>query len=349
MAASLERLTAMADKQAAQRHSIVVQLIRALLGLWSGFSRVDDPHAVIGMAARSATLSLAATDRTRLLQRSYLTASFRELGVSTLNLPTSLASYPRTNADPLEVWQRPVGQWIWQRRNGGTLEDQRGALTDYLTSLAESDAMIAERDEASRIYESRDQITGFRRVIHPELSASGTCGLCIVASQRLYHRGDLMPIHGDDHCTTMGITEDFDPGLKLNADDLKTIYAAAGGNAAEQLANTRITINEHGELGPVLVKHGDHFRTAKEAGRPEYVKPTPESVAASSARNLVSANDALSAAEAHYDEFLRDHPGSESVSAPAAIVIERIALFRSLQFLREYQTAAAARAKKLAI
>jgi hypothetical protein len=37
------------------------------------------------------------------------------------------------------------------------------------------------------------------------------------------------------------------------------------------------------------------------------------------------------------------------VSAPAAIVIERIALFRSLQFLREYQTAAAARAKKLAI
>lgn len=349
MAASLDRLTAMADRQAEQRHSIVVQLIRALLGLWSGFSRMDDDHAVIGMAARSATFSLAATDRTRLLQRSYLTASFRELGVSTVDLPTSLASYPRTNADPLEVWQRPVGQWIWQRRNAGTVDDQQSALDDYLTTLGESDVMVAERDEAQRVYESRSQITGYRRVIHPELSKSGTCGLCIVASDRVYHREDLMPIHDGDNCTTMGITSGFDPGLRLNADDLKTIYAAAGGNAAEQLANTRITINEHGELGPVLVKQGDHFRTAKEAGRPEYVRPTPESVAASSARNLISANDALSSAEANYDAFLRSHPGADTTSAPAAIQDERIALFRSLQFLREYQTGAAARAKKLAI
>lgn len=346
---SLSRMTVLADRQAEQRHSIIVQLIRALLGLWSGFDRVDDQQAVIGLAAKSALLSLSASDSARRLQRSYLTASFRELGVSTKDMPSSLASYPRTNADPLEVWQRPVGQYIWQRRQGSTPEDQRTTLNDYLSDLGSTDVMVAERDEAARVYESREGIIGYRRVIHPELSRSGTCGLCVAASARFYRSGDLLPIHNDDHCTTMGVTENFDPGLRLNADDLKKLYAAAGSTAAADLANTRITINEHGELGPVLVKRGDHFRTAKEAGRPEYVKPTPESVAAASARNLVSANDALSAAEANYDAFLRGHPGADTVSAPAALADERIALFRSLQFLREYQTGAAARAKKLAI
>lgn len=345
--ASLERMTALADRQAEQRNSIIVQLIKALLGLWSGFDRVDDTFAVSGMAARSATLSLSATDSTRRLQRSYLTASFRELGVSTKDLPTSLASYPRTTADPLEVWQRPVGQWIWARRNGGSLLEQRTALNDYLEDLGRTDVQVAERDEAQHLYESRTEITGYRRVIHPEMSASGTCGLCIAASSRFYHRGDLLDIHDRDHCTTMGVTADFDPGLRINADDLKKLYAAAGGNTAEVLANTRIRTVEHGELGPVLIKRGDHFRTAKEAGRPEYVKPTPASVAASSARNLVSANTAYSSAQQHYDEFLASHPGSDSPGSEFAD--ERQSLFRSLKFLSEYQTGAAARAKKLAI
>lgn len=332
---SLDRLTAMSDQHSKQRDGILALLIRLLFGTWRGFTAYDDADQLVGVAARSAMQAQAAGLRARRLERSYVAAQFRELGVPTRGLPEPLAGPLRVNVDPLDVWSRPAGQYIWARRNAQPVEEQRAALTQRLEALAGEEVITAARDETSRLYQSRSEVLGYRRVIHPELSKSGTCGLCIAASQRFYRSGDLMPLHGPScNCDTLAVTADWDPGLKLNEADLQKIYDAAGSTAAAALQNTRITVDEHGELGPVLTREGDHFRTAEEAGRPTYTRPTPETLAAARTRNLVSARQRLAQVQARYDRYVTDNPGSlTSGGDPDGI---RLGLFRSVKNLNDY-------------
>jgi hypothetical protein len=51
------------------------------------------------------------------------------------------------------------------------------------------------RETTRRHLAAAEDVTGYRRVIHPELSKSGTCGLCVAAADRIYYVDDLMPIH----------------------------------------------------------------------------------------------------------------------------------------------------------
>ena len=95
-------------------------------------------------------------------------------------------------------------------------------------------------------------VTHYRRVIHPELSKGGTCGMCVVASDRVYKTGTLMPIHANCECTVAPIAGDDDPGHRINAADLRRLYGDAGGTGRAGLKRTRYRIDEHGELGPVL-------------------------------------------------------------------------------------------------
>ncbi len=271
---SVDRLGAISDRHAKQRDSIIEKLVALLLGLWGDFGVSRDPDQVTALAARSATVVSAATGRMRLQTRSFQSAVFRELG-SKLTLPKQVNPYPRANVAPLEVYSRPSSQFVYALSQGGTVEEAEQAAGGRLEQIATTDVVLADRDETHRIYQAESKIIGFRRVIHPELSRTGTCGLCLVASQRLYHRNDLLDIHDGDNCTQMPVIKGDDPGFRLNQDDLGKLYAAAGSKYNSDLLNTRITIKEHGELGPVLVKKGDHFRTPEEAGRRPYVKPTP--------------------------------------------------------------------------
>ena len=51
------------------------------------------------------------------------------------------------------------------------------------------------------------------------------------------------------------ITEERDPGLHLNREDLDAIYRIAGSTGASDLSNTRIKEYVSGEWGSVLRKH----------------------------------------------------------------------------------------------
>jgi len=103
------------------------------------------------------------------------------------------------------------------------------------------------------------------------LAKTGSCGLCIVASDRIYGRGDLMPLHGRCHCLVAPIVGDVDPGRELNGDDLSALYkgAAVAGRQSStdgrDLKKVRVQVNEHGELGPVLVRQGASFVSPDEA------------------------------------------------------------------------------------
>lgn len=115
----------------------------------------------------------------------------------------------------------------------------------------------------------RPRLVGWRRMVHPELSRNGSCGMCLVASTRLYYRADLMPIHTGCNCVPLPIYEGSDAAYLVNEEDLARFYDEAGSNRREDLKNTRYQINQHGELGPVLNRHGVPFRTPGQVARDE--------------------------------------------------------------------------------
>ncbi|QAU06354.1 MuF-like minor capsid protein [Gordonia phage WhoseManz] len=97
-------------------------------------------------------------------------------------------------------------------------------------------------------------ITGYRRVLHPELSQSGqSCGLCVAASTRIYKKKDLLPIHNLCNCEPIEIVKGRDVGQQINDEDLDTLYGEAGFSTHRtDLSNTKYTVFNHPELGPVL-------------------------------------------------------------------------------------------------
>jgi hypothetical protein len=103
-------------------------------------------------------------------------------------------------------------------------------------------------------------ITGYRRILHPELSRTGSCGLCIVASDQVYKTSELMPLHNLCKCTVLPIIGALDPGSSLNNLTLADLYAAAGDSThAHDLKRVKVTVRQHGEYGPVLVIAGQQF------------------------------------------------------------------------------------------
>lgn len=202
--------------------------------------------------------------------------------------PTSLTlPAARRGADMPGVYSRPMEAF---RREFGRTGDEtaaRLAARARLDQLVDMDLTLARRDAEMQGFGlaggddadastggrlvttdgSEIEILGYRRIVHPELSESGVCGLCLAASDRLYKISELLPIHLRCKCTTAPVTTEYDPA-EANEVDLGAIYAAAGGTTdGRRLKETRWKVDEHGEYGPVLVRAGDNFQRQGEAPR----------------------------------------------------------------------------------
>jgi hypothetical protein len=158
------------------------------------------------------------------------------------------------------VYGRLADQYRYLRSKG--LGDQQvlDRVVERAAVMVGTDMDLAMQHQ-SRAFMLARHATGYRRVIHPELSAGGTCGLCAVASHRVYHVADLMPIHARCKCVPTPIYGSDDPGSVINTEDLKTMYAAAGSTGAADLKRTRYTVHQHAELGPQLRAEKDHWRS----------------------------------------------------------------------------------------
>ena len=156
-----------------------------------------------------------------------------------------------------------------------------------LMSRTEMEEWIARYEEEFGIRDGQDtrdaegeKIIGWRRVIRPELSQHGTCGLCVVAATQWYSKQDLKAIHHLCKCVTMPVTKSADPGLRWNAEDLRRnlddIYGAAGGSTSgKKLKRTRVAVRDHGELGPILTYSAKRGWTPNDAYTP-YTPPNKE-------------------------------------------------------------------------
>ncbi len=163
-------------------------------------------------------------------------------------------------------------------------------------------AVRAQEIETAR----RRGVTFYRRVLHPELAESGlSCGLCIVAADRIYSVSKFeREIHDHCHCEMLPIENGVDPGQNINTADLESLYRAAGtfvgqeretgggkrqGGALKKvrarldedgrvvdISNQRgkavqVAVTEHGELGPVLVNANGRVRTVADYARTKTV------------------------------------------------------------------------------
>lgn len=173
----------------------------------------------------------------------------------------------RVAQDPAEVYGRVADGYRYATTMlGDPPERAQAKAAVRIATAAKTDVQLAVRAQYQRTM-SAQGARGWRRILHPELSESGPCGLCVVAADRIYRTEDLLPIHNRCVCEVLPIYAGADPGITLNGDDLKALYDAAGGNTREQLRRVNVVLTEHGELGPTLVYGDQHYRSPEEVAR----------------------------------------------------------------------------------
>lgn len=179
----------------------------------------------------------------------------------TIDDPADLAAAANPKwLDPADPYGRVADGYRYNVTMRGDSDDvaaQKAIVR--IANVAETDVTLAVRKQYQESMSAHGAL-GWRRILHPELSETGPCALCVVAADRTYHTEDLLPLHGHCVCETLPIFEGADPGLRLNGDDLRALYEAAGGNTRQALRKVTVALAEHAELGPILVDANQNNR-----------------------------------------------------------------------------------------
>ena len=262
-------LETLADTLEKARATLVNQYVGQAHRMWDMLTPADwwNDGVTFAVAARMALLEMALIQQVRQLGVSYADETLRLVGVNPNgNVPNLV--FPRDNTDPWLVAQRPADSYRSAAVKSPTIRPQSWPdNTDELFS--EVDKWLEQAfnrlhttvdEDVSRAQTSatldkyrRSKVLEYRRVLHPELSKTGSCGLCVVAADRWYSTADLLPLHANCHCGVAPAGSDYDPGFHLNQKDLKRLYDEAGGTTASALKQVKVKTITHGELGPVLL------------------------------------------------------------------------------------------------
>jgi hypothetical protein len=271
-----QRYQLLVDTYADQQAHLLAALLKMLFGVWVQFPWFGRPDMVNAAAAASAAHVDAATKHARRLSRAFMLRQLEMLDATPDVLPPIEDIYPRSGTPIVEVYKRPARQvehLIRERQkhdhtDSWTVTDEEWKqFEERLTSIVSDDLAATARDEAQKVMRSAPKVIGYRRVIHPEFSKTGVCGLCVVASSRYYTKDELLPLHANCKCTISPLTATQDLGQQLNREDLDALYKAAGSNYAEDLKKITVEVRENGELGPILTRTGEAFRGVAQANR----------------------------------------------------------------------------------
>ena len=239
---------------------------RAAQASWLGFEAWYSATATAALAAEMAQMSQAGQDIVAGSAQQFIANIVAIVrGTRPVTIPRPRTPVIRNGAPLPLVHTRPAETYKRAVALGKTHEAALNLAVQRAAQTQLTDLTLAERAAQQSVMEQLG-VTTFRRIVRPELSETGSCGLCIAASDRIYTVATLMPIHPPScKCKTMPIVGDNDPGRSLNKADLKRLYADAGGDdgpstAAKDLRRTRYRVDEHGEFGPYISKAGDNFR-----------------------------------------------------------------------------------------
>lgn len=273
-AEQLAALVAATEAEAAAQEEIAANLVEQILLIWLAFSVLSadgggrpgsqfyDGVLVADFGRDIARLVIEAQRAAGQVTEAYLREQIAELGYGR-DLPTSpIVDLPedlRLGAETADVYQRPIRQLRYlDSVEGVPLEEAVETARERLDRQAATDLQLARTISMQQVMYRFPQATGWRRIIHPELG--NVCGLCIAAADRIYQRIEKMDLHPGCKCSCLPVLRDYDPGLKLNQEDLRRIYEAAGGTATERLREIRIEVQENSELGPILTPRQSQLR-----------------------------------------------------------------------------------------
>lgn len=250
------------DLYAARTDELADRLIAALIPLYRGKDFYSPGEvAAVGEVAEdrvSSTLPLIAGLTAQYVATTVATTVARPVASPSISVPIL-----RGGVALATVYQRPIKLYRRELARQVPRDIAYRRAMNLVRTLTQANVTMARRESARSALvdlQARGLVVGYRRILHPELARSGSCGLCIAASDVKYNAADLMPIHGGCNCTVMPITPSEDPGSSLNGISLGELYARAGNvTAGDALKRTRYVVNTHGEWGPVLGVPGQHF------------------------------------------------------------------------------------------
>ena len=246
-----------------QMDRLTANLLKELAAIWRGLRTSERDPYVASLAGRSIDVLEDALELSRRESEAFYDIVLGELDTPAPEAAREPTPYPRNVENPLDVWTRPAVEYRRQKALGMPEPQALEKAIDRATKLGSDDLAFGTRNGVGDLLK-KSKIQYYRRVIRPELSKTGVCGLCVAASTRKYRVENLMPLHANCNCIVMPITDDQDPGKDFNQEDLNKLYKLAGSTYATDLTKVKYKIDEHGELGPYLVR--------KKKVKPEYVE-----------------------------------------------------------------------------
>lgn len=175
--------------------------------------------------------------------------------VSAIDLTTNAL---RNGANAAQVVERPFVSMRMKLAQGSTVSAAIAAGAARAASIFSTDVQLARRATGLAARSSTTKIKRYARV----LTGSSSCALCYVASTNTYGKQDLLPIHAGCDC---GVREIYDAEAfqeqstsNLNATHEALDKRFGKGNTFDSDLS-KVIVQEHGELGPVLTIKGQKF------------------------------------------------------------------------------------------
>jgi hypothetical protein len=224
----------------------------------AGYEALDwyDHAAITAVAAAAGDAVRAAAQTSASMTSAYLTRVLREMVTGgTVTSRTMRVSEPLRYG--VASWASPYGRVAdtvrFEVAGGRALDDAIRIGLQRADVMVRTDLALARRLQSRETFQASQRVYFYRRVVHPELSRTGTCGLCIAAADRKYNIADLMPLHQRCKCTVLPITSGSDPGGALDQDEkFAEAYGMALSNRAKDLKEVRVRYEWNNELGPTL-------------------------------------------------------------------------------------------------
>lgn len=271
--ASPDALLRSIDAFGQQRTSIVDRVVTAVTGLFVSFEDWTVPDAITAVTSRSGVYVASGQRLVAGLTDAYLarsTSIVRGQPVSPVGVAPDMSGVLRNGVDSyVKVYSRLPAEYRWQRFLGKSKDEALQIVLNRAREMAAGDLDLAHQRQVSRFTRER-RVAQYRRVVRPELSKTGTCGLCIAAADQIYHSGELMPIHDRCNCAVIEVAGG-DPGSSINDDAISEAYKRAvnqaGSTRGADLKRVRFKVIEHGEMGPQLRVAGQNVRTAADVAR----------------------------------------------------------------------------------
>lgn len=252
------------DLFVALRRALTLRLVSSLKNFFLGLGSWRDPDAERFLV--QAVPLVAASQRTLGTFTAQHVAFQASQALDRVIPPAAIADDRLVNLRPAtEVYQRPFVTVYKSLAKGDDITAAVGKGQTRLAQVAEADLQqtYAQASQAAMQGLPKDaQPGGWRRT----LQGPHSCSRCVLASTQVFTVDTLNPMHPNCDCTVDPVFGNLAP-TSDPARDAQVRAAVTELTGKSDLSRAELhdlvssMVAEHGELGPMLVRPGDHFTT----------------------------------------------------------------------------------------